>query len=230
MKLAPAFIILSLVVGSACAQTRIFLSAGGSFFTSYQPNEYYYPKFGNSVSSTDGSYFTKGLKYFTFDVEVEKRINKFAFVSGLRFFNSGYSNYFDTNFSKLSCNHIGIPLLFRLNIENYIFLDVGPIGVYTTRAILEETALRGSTFQVSDRKDIASSLPFRVGFNIQYSIVVNRYFISAYFIVMKNEVSENFAGNWNLGGKYRNNSLFLRDFNPQYRYELFGVKIGMRIQ
>jgi hypothetical protein len=230
MKLIPAFLVLYLIVGPVCGQTRIFLSAGGSLLTEYGQNEYYFPKYGNSINRTDGSYSKKGLKYFTFDIEVERKINKFAFVSGLRFFNSGYSNHFAMNFSKLDCSHIGVPLLFRVNLLNYLYLDLGAIGVYTAKANLDETAVKGSPNQLSDQKDIARYLPFRLGINIQYSIVINRYFISGYFIIVNNQVSEKFASSWNLGGNYRNNSLFLRDLNPHYQVSLIGIKMGMRIR
>jgi hypothetical protein len=230
MKIGTVCIVFCLLYGTVLSQTRVFVSVGSTFFSEYEQNEYYYPKYGNSISSTDGSYSTNAFKQFTFDLEIERKISKFSLVSGLRVFNSGYANNFSTNYSKLTCSHLGIPLLFRINMGNFCYLDMGAMGVYTTSAILEETALRGSVYQVSDKGDIARYLPFRVGFNLQYSLVVNRYFLSAYFIVMRNEVSQEFASDWKVSGPYRNNSLFLRDFNPSYRYVMFGLKVGIRIR
>ncbi len=214
------------------AQTRIFLSAGGSFYTNYTPNTFFDPKFGNANWSTDGSYTTKGLhKYWTFDVEVEKKIDKFSLVSGVHLFKSGYSNSFFTNFSSLNCTHLGIPLLVRINLLNYCYLDMGPIGIVNLRADLEETALKGSPFEVHDKKNIASYLsPFKMGFQLQYSLVINRYFVTAYMTKMLVSVDAGLEDNWKLGGRYRNNSLFLREMGSNYTVFLLGLKLGVRIK
>jgi hypothetical protein len=122
-----------------------------------------------------------------------------------------------------------VPLLFRLNLLNYIYFDLGAIGVYTASAILDESAFKGSPSQVSARTDIARYMPFRIGFNLQMSIVINRYFISGYFIVLGGQVSNSFAANYHLG-PYSGNSLFLRDLNPRYGLDVMGLKVGMRIR
>ncbi len=213
------------------AQTRIFLSAGGSFNTDYEPKTFFSPGIGNAVWKTDGSYVTEGLKYWTVDVDIEKKISKFFVVSGLHLFQSGYSNYRATNFSALQSTHLGIPLLIRINFLNYCYLDIGTIGVVNLDATLEETALQGSALQVHDKRNIASFLsPITMGIHLQYSIVVNRYFIAAYFTRMDVSVDESLKKNWNLGGRYQGNSLFLNDMGSEYRCFLFGLKIGMRIK
>ena len=214
------------------AQTRVFISAGGSFNTDYQPNTFFSSGIGNAVWATDGSYTTKGLnKYWTFDVEVERKIGKLFFVSGAHLFKSGYSNYRGTNFSTLDCTHLGIPLLVRINMLNYCYLDIGPIGILNLNATLEETALKGSALEVHDKNNIAPYLsPFKMGLQLQYSLVINRYFITAYMTKMIVSVDPSLENNWNLGGRYHNNSLFLSQMGSNYRVFLLGLKLGMRIK
>lgn len=214
------------------AQTRVFISAGGSFNTDYQPNTFFDPAFGNAIYATDGSYTTKGLnKYWTFDVALEKKIGKLFFVSGAHVFKSGYSNYFDTNISSFDCTHLGIPLLVRINVLNYMYLDMGAIGIVNLNANLEETALKGSNFEVYDKKNITYYLsPFKMGLQLQYSLVINRYFITAYMTKMIVSVDPSLEDNWNLGGRYHNNSLFLRDFGATYKVFFLGIKLGVRIK
>lgn len=214
------------------SQTRIFVSGGASLNTNYEPNTFYYPGIGNAVWSTDGSYTTKGFgKYWTFDVEVERKINKLYFVSGVHWFNSGYSNYRGTNFSKLNCAHLGIPLLARINLLNYCYLDVGLLGILNLNATLEETALKGSAYQKYDKQNIAPFLsPFKIGLHLQYSIVINRFFITGYLTKVVVTVDKSLNDNWNLGGNYKGNSLFLNDMGSTYRIFLLGVKVGVRIK
>jgi hypothetical protein len=214
------------------AQTRVFISAGGSLNTNYEPNTFFYPGVGNANWTTDGSYITKGLnKYWTFDLEIEKKVSKIYFVSGVHFFKSGYSNYFATNYSSFDCTHLGIPLLARINILNYSYLDLGPIGIMNLNATLEETALKGSVYEVHDKNNIAPYLsPFKLGFQLQYSLVINRFFITAYMTKMLVSVDPDLEKNWNLGGRYHNNSLFLREMSPNYKVFLLGLKLGVRIK
>jgi hypothetical protein len=221
-----------LICMESFAQTRVFISAGGSFNTNYEPNTFFFPGVGNANWNTEGSYITKGFKkYWNFDVEVEKKIGKLFFVSGAHLFKSGYSNYFGTNSSSFDCTHLGIPLLVRINMLNYCYLDVGPIGVINLNANLEETALKGSVYEVYDKNNIAQYLsPFKMGLQIQYSLVINRFFITAYMTKMLVSVDPSFEDNWNLGGRYHNNSLFLREMSPNYKVFLLGLKLGVRIK
>lgn len=213
------------------AQTRLYISAGGSLNTNYEPNTFFYPGVGNANWNTDGSYTTKGLKYWTIDVEIEKKIGKLFFVSGVDLFKSGYSNYFSSNYSSFDCTHLGIPLLVRINMLNYCYLDVGPVGVINLKANLEETALKGSAFEVSDKGNVAGYLsPFKMGLQLQYSLVINRYFITAYMTKMIVNVDPGLENNWNLGGRYYNNSLFLREMSSNYKVFLLGLKAGVRIK
>jgi len=213
------------------AQLRVFVSAGGSLNTNYEPNTFFYPGVGNANWNTDGSYITKGLKYWTFDVEIEEKISKLFLVSGVHLFKSGYSNYFGTNYSSFDCTHLGIPLLARINLFNYTYLDVGPIGIMNLNATLEETALKGSAYEVSDKNNIAPYLsPFKLGLQLQYSLVINRFFITAYMTKMLMSVDSDLENNWNLGGRYHNNSLFLREMSPNYKVFLLGLKLGIRIK
>lgn len=213
------------------AQTRLFISAGGSFNTTYDPNTFFYPGVGNANWNTDGSYTTKGLKYWTIDFEIEKKIGKFFFVSGVDLFKSGYSNHFSTNYSSFDCTHLGIPLLVRVNLLNYCYADVGPVGVINLNANLEETALKGSAFEVSDKGDVTRYLsPFKMGLQLQYSLVINRYFLTAYMTKMIVNVDPSLENDWNLGGRYHNNSLFLREMSSNYKVFLFGLKAGVRIK
>lgn len=224
------FIFLSLSL-KISAQTRVFLSAGGSLNTTYEPNTFFYPGIGNAVWSTDGSYNAKGLKYWNFDVEIEKKVDKFFIVSGVYLFNSGYSNSSNSNYSSFESVHLGVPLLVRLNLLNYCYLDVGPIGVANLNATLDETALKGSAYEIHDRQNITTYLsPFKVGLQLQYSLVVNRYFITGYMTKMFVNVDSDFENNWKLSGRYRNNSLFLREMSPNHKVFLLGVKLGVRIK
>lgn len=217
---------------SSFAQTRIFISGGASLNTNYEPSTFYSQGIGNALWKNDGSYITKGLsRYWTFDVEVERKFSKLYFVSGAHLFKSGYSNNMGTNFSTLDCTHLGIPLLVRLNMLNYGYLDIGVLGVINLNATLEETALKGSSFQKYDKQNIAPYLsPFKIGMQLQYSIVINRYLITGYFTKVVVSVDEALNSNWNLGGNYKNNSLFLRDMGSSYRIFLMGLKLGMRIK
>jgi len=221
-----------LICMESFAQTRVFISAGGSFNTNYEPNTFFYPGVGNANWNTEGSYITKGFKkYWNFDVEAEKKIGKLFFVSGAHLFKSGYSNYFGTNYSSFDCTHLGIPLLVRINMLNFSYLDIGPIGVINLQANLEETALKGSAYEVYDKDNIARYLsPFKMGLQLQYSLVINRFFITAYMTKMLVSVDPGFEENWSLGGRYHNNSLFLREMSPNYKIFLLGLKLGVRIK
>jgi hypothetical protein len=224
-----SFLLVSL---QGLAQTRVFVSAGGSFIADYEPNTFFFPGIGNSVFQTDGSYDTKGLgKYWTLDIEVERKVAKYFFVSGLHLFNSGYSNSRDTNFSSLQCSHLGVPLMLRINMLNYCYADVGLIGIFNLNATLEETALKGSARQKYDKQNIAPYLsPFKAGLQLQYSIVINRYFITAYFTKLRVDVEKGLNEKWGLGGSYRGNSLFLSDMGTSYRFYMMGLKLGVRIK
>ncbi|HZX75194.1 MAG TPA: hypothetical protein VFE57_12285 [Cyclobacteriaceae bacterium] len=227
------FILIILLVSQhSVAQTRIFISAGPSLNVNYEPNTFYFPGIGNAVYSTDGSYTTNGFsKYWTFDIEVEKRISKLFLLSGAHFFNSGYSNSRDTNFSTFEAKHLGIPLMLRVNMLNYCYLDVGMLGVFNLKATLEETALKGSALERYDKGNIAPYLsPFSIGFQVQYSLVINRYFITGYFTKVGVSVDKTLNENWNLGGNYRGNSLFLNDMGSTYKFYLLGLKLGVRIK
>ena len=214
------------------SQTRLFVAVGGSFNTNYEPNTFFFPGIGNANWNTDGSYITKGFnKYWAVDIAVEKKIGKLFFVSGAQLFRSGYSNYFATNFSSFDCTHLGIPLLVRINMLNSCYLDIGPIGIINLNATLEETALKGSAFEVHDKKNIAPYLsPFKMGLQLQYSIVINRYLITAYMTKMITHVDSGLENNWNLGGRYHNNSLFLREMGINYKVFILGLKLGVRIK
>ncbi len=232
MRQLFTYAVLLLFCLQSFAQTKVFISAGGSFNTAYHPNTFFSSGIGNASWLTDGSYTTKGInKYWTFDLEVERKIGKLFFVSGAHLFKSGYSNYFDTNFSSFDCTHLGVPLLLRINFLNFCYLDLGPIGIINLHATLEETALKGSAFEVHDKNNIASYLsPFKMGFQLQYSLVVNRYFISFYMTKVLVSVDPSLEKNWALGGRYHNNSLFLRDFGSTYKVFLLGIKLGVRIK
>jgi hypothetical protein len=43
-------------------------------------------------------------------------------------------------------------------------------------------------------------------------------------------VDPDLENNWNLGGRYHNNSLFLREMSPNYKVFLLGLKLGVRIK
>jgi hypothetical protein len=110
-------------------------------------------------------------------------------------------------------------------------LDLGPIGIMNLNATLEETALKGSVYEVHDKNNIAPYLsPFKLGFQLQYSLVINRFFITAYMTKMLVSVDPDLEKNWNLGGRYHNNSLFLREMSPNYKVFLLGLKLGVRIK
>jgi len=229
MRALSLAVVLFHICSFSGAQTRVFVFGGGSLLTTYEQHEHFYPKFGNSIYHTDGDYATKKFRHLAFDIEIEHRVQKLFLVTGVRFFQSGYKNSYETNFSKLTCSHIGIPLNIRLNINNFLMLDLGPMLVYTPTASLNETALKGSSFQVNANDNIAHYLPPRLGLNLQYSLVFNRYCLTAYFYLFNAQVTEAFATDWPLGGRLHNNSLFLRDFYPHFQVSEIGLKAGVRI-
>ena len=213
-------------------QTRLYFSLGSSLSTDYENNTFYFQGIGNAVWSTDGSYTSNGLgKDLTFDVVIEKKLGRITGISGVRLFNSGYSNHWSQHYSSLRSQHIGIPILIRLNMDNWLLADLGLIVVSTVGARLNETAFRGSGNAIHAEGNIARHFdPFGIGFNEQLTLAFWRYTISFYFILVKQSVDEDFSQNWKINGSNSNGSLFTRDFVPDFRISLMGLKLGIRLR
>lgn len=231
-RVAVIFLFLSAAT-ICCAQTKIYLTAGTNFNTKYYIEGFYQATKGNYIFKTDGSYQTTALgKFLAADLIIEKRINKSIYgITGLTLIQAGYNNHYQTNYSELNCTYLGVPLMIRFNFANAFLLDIGPIARFPLRADLNETALKGSSFEVSDHQDISKYLSsLSMGFSMQGSIVINRFLLTGFLTFGGNSVDESFIQHWKLNGSYTNNSLFLRDMRPKFTYIVTGIKLGIMIK
>ncbi len=233
MKSFALTCLLFLQVFMAKAQFKIYLAAGTNFNTQYFIDGFYQAGKGNYVFKTDGSYQNTVLgKFLTADLIIEKRINKTIYgITGLTIIQAGYKNNYATNYSEFNCTYLGVPLMLRFNFVNAFLLDIGPIARFPLQADLNETALKGSIYEVSDHQDISQYLSkLSMGFSMQGSFVINRFVLTGYLTFGGNSVDESFSQHWALNGSYTNNSLFLRDMRPKFTYIVTGMKLGIRIK
>jgi hypothetical protein len=227
--------VLAVSFSSLKAQVKVYFMMGTNLSSGVYIDGFYSAGNGNYVWQTDGKYQNKNFgKYFNADILIEKRINKTIYgVTGLTISQVGYENSFSDNFSEFNCTYLGIPLMFRLKFFNAFLMDVGPVGRIPIKADLKETALQGSIYETSDHQNIAQYLTtFSLGWAWQNTLLINRYTFTFYFMGGKTKVNDKLVDNWKLGtaygGSLKNNSLFLRDIQPRYVYQMIGLKIGLR--
>ncbi len=222
-----------LVSSTLIAQTKVYVSVGTNFNTGIYIDGFYAAGKGNYNFSTDGRYVSHDLtRYLTADILFERRINKTIYgVSGIMLGQAGYQNSYLTNYSDFHCTYVGIPMFLRLNIANGYLMDIGPVLRIPVNADLNETALLGSPLETSDHQDVSRYLsPFSIGWAWQNTFMINRFSLTLYFMGGKTQVSDQLEPNWKINGNLRNNSLFLRDIQPKYLYQMLGIKVGLRIR
>ena len=233
MKRSAIISLFLLQASITTAQFKIYFAAGTNFNTQYYFDGFYQAGKGNYAFKTDGSYQNTVLgKFLAADLIIEKRINKTIYgITGLTIIQAGYNNHYATNYSEFRCTYLGVPLMLRFNFVNAFFLDIGPIARFPLQADLNETALKGSIYEVSDHQDISQYLSkLSMGFSMQGSIVINRFVLTGYLTFGGNSVDESLIQHWALNGSYTNNSLFLRDMRPKFTYVVTGMKLGIRIK
>ena len=114
-----------------------------------------------------------------------------------------------------------------MNFVNAVHLDVGFIGRIPIQAILEETGNQGTQFQTYAKENITSSLSkFNLGGYLQVTFLINRFSFGFYLMGGQNTLDTDFKNEWPLG----NQSLFLRDIYPKFKYQMTGMKLGFRIK
>jgi len=233
MKTILCFLIVFISIDTTQAQYKLYFSAGSNTSGGLYIDGFYQAGKGNYIWHTDGKYQNSDFgKYWIGDLLLEKRINKTIYgVTGIQVSQVGYHNSFDTNYSDFKCTYVGLPLLVRANLVNGFMIDIGPVLRVPVVADLKETALMGSVYETSDHQNIANYLStVSLGWTWQNTLFINRYSICFYFSGGKTLVSDQLASHWALGGNLRNNSLFLRDIQPKYVYQMIGLKIGIRIR
>ncbi|MEQ9287197.1 MAG: hypothetical protein RIG77_09830 [Cyclobacteriaceae bacterium] len=229
MKTLMAILMGIIVHTQVQSQTRAHLNVGTNISTTYFVEGFYRLGVGSRIYVTDTEYSSGRMgTYWNAELTIETRLNKLLYgVSGLSYLQAGYHNSQDNFFSDLSIGYLGIPLLLRANFANSAHLDIGFIGLYPLNATLNETRNQGTQFQLSASENIASHLTtFNLAGYLQASILINRFTLSAYLISGSSRVDQAFKDEWVIG----NGSLFLRDVYPKFKFQMTGIKIGMRIR
>jgi len=204
------------------------MSVGTNFNTAYFREGFYTPKFGSTIYLTDGDYESKAFgSFLKVDVSAETRINNGLYwVSGLSLFQAGYSNSSGTRISDFKTTYLGVPLLVRVNYLNMWYIDIGMMARTPVSANLDESVVDSAGNLVKERGDIKSHLnSISLGFHAESSIVIKRILFTFYWTFGKQRVDADLADQWPLAG----GSLFLRDFQPKFEYQLMGLKLGLRL-
>jgi hypothetical protein len=189
---------------------------------------------GGQIYVTDGTYQSKKFgRYFSGDLILEKRIISGLYgLTGLSFFQTGHSNYLDdgsqgSRTTDMTTSYLGIPLMVRVNYLNFLFIDIGMIGRIPVYANLEEYGRKGTASELHDRQNIAKYLnQFSLGFSTQASLVYNRFMFTWYWTFGKTKIDPALEDVWAVGAW----SLFLRDLQPKFTYQMMGLKLGVRIK
>lgn len=229
------FILLMALSQKGYSQTRIYLNGGTNFSTFNSIDGFYSLGVGPRIFVTDNDYRSKKVgEYFNAGLDVDIKLNKLIHgVTGLGFFQAGYSNNFNQlDFSDLKMTFISVPLLLRVNFVNSFLVDVGPVMRFPIQANLKETVLKGTVNEISDEQDIASYLtPVSFGFTLQFSVVINRFTLTWYLLSGSTKVDSELENVWGIvdSGITQNRSLFLRDFQPKFQYQMTGFKVGIRL-
>ncbi len=217
------------------SQTRVYLNAGTNFSTSNFIDGFYTLGVGSQIFVTENDYRTKRIgEYFNVGLDVDIKLNKLIHgVTGLGFFQAGYSNNFaNSDFSDLKMNFISVPLLLRVNFVNAFLLDVGPVMRIPVQVNLQETVLKGTANEISDSQNITSFFtPVSFGFALQFSVIVNRFTLTWYLLGGSTRVDDALEDVWGIAdsGITQNRSLFLRDLQPKFQYQMTGFKMGIRL-
>jgi hypothetical protein len=216
----------------ATGQVRWYVTAGTSFNSSFDTKGFYTQQFGNSVWTRSGSYTSHPVgRYFSGDLQAEFPVNKLIYgVTGLSFFQLGYSNYDSYSRSEFECTYLGVPLLLRVNFVQAVLLDVGAVARFPVSAKLYEEALAGTQWYKTAEGDIAGYLnPVSLGLELRVAFLFNRYSAGLYMMTGKVNVHESFKEEWGLNGAYSAYSLFQEDMFPTYSIFTAGLQIGMRL-
>jgi hypothetical protein len=217
---------------SATAQVKWYATVGTSFNSSFYTKGFYTQQFGNSVWTRSGSYTSHPVgKYFSGDLQAEFPVNKLIYgVTGLSFFQLGYSNFSPYATSQFTCSYAGVPILLRVNFVQAVLLDVGAVVRFPVSAELHEEALPGTQWYKTAEGNIAEFLnPVSLGLNLRVAFLFNRYSVGLYLMTGKVNVNESFKEEWGLNGVYSGYSLFHEDLFPTYNLLTAGFQLGMRL-
>ncbi len=184
---------------------------------------------GHQVYVTNNDYQQKGwFHFFHGDIYVETPINKVANgLTGVSVFQTGYENSVENFYSELDIIYVGIPLMIRVSQFNVISYDFGFLLNFTTAAILDETRNRGTSFEATHQANISRYLsPVHLGSYFGISVNANRYRLGFALQGGQSKVDEKILDEWPIG----NGSMFLRDIYPKFRYQMFILKLGIRLR
>ena len=222
---------------SGHSQSKLYFTVGTNFTTTYFQEGFYRLGVGNRIFVTNSDYKSKKFgQYWNAELNVETRINKILYgVTGLSISQSGYSNSNIGNisgktlfFSDFDVTYLESPLLLRVNFVNAVQVDLGFVGRIPVRAILEEIGNKGNQFEVHVKENIVSSLnQFNLGGYARITFLINRFTLAFYGTVGQNILDSNFINEWPLG---KGQSLFVHDIYPKFKYQMIGMKMGLRIK
>src|SRR5579859_171685 len=125
----PVVCIILLSMVTAEAQTRYFVSLGGT------------TSFGGNTST----FFAKVPISWSLDLEIDKKVfGSLYVVTGLSSFGIGYTaskSLFTPSSSEYSARYVCVPLMARLNVgnRNFFCLDFGLNTMYLVQANLHES-------------------------------------------------------------------------------------------
>lgn len=211
--------LIAIVIQSALAQSKLFISAGTNFNTNIAPKSIYY--LGQGYVNFDPSQSKKWFRYSEADILLENRIGGIAYlVTGLMFHQGGYETKGQFN-SKYDITSLAIPLGIRMSFLNIYNADLLFLSNFTLNAKLAE-----SSGSLSDEADITSyASTFTPGLALQAGVSIRRISVNWYVIMVNKQFTKDFSDVWKLPP---NQSVFLYTYST-YSYFNMGLKVSFRI-
>lgn len=227
MKSALIILIGWMITVASNCQTRLYIGLGSNSITYLDTKPAYLGIQNNSIS-TSGQFTSTGFgTYNRVDLNLEKRVfGSIYMVMGLSYFNAGYTHGNDNlyYYSRLKNTYISAPVLFRFNLYNshVMYFDFGVAGNYLLKANLRER-----WYQDTAEGDITNHISrFSAGYVFQFTVVVNRFLITAYKYGKAPSTADDFSSEWDLP---RNGSSFMLYVN-RFSIRSTGLRISYRIR
>lgn len=211
--------LLAIVIHSARAQTKLFISAGTNFNTNISPKSLYF--LGQGYANFDPSQSKKWFRYTEADILLENRIGGIAYlVTGFMLHQGGYETKGQFN-SKYDITSLAIPLGIRMSFLNLYNADLLFLSNFALNAKLAE-----SSGTLSDAADITSyASTFTPGLALQAGVSVRRISVNWYVIMVNKHITKDFSDVWKLPP---NQSVFLYTYS-NYSYFNMGLKVSFRL-
>ena len=206
---------------SVKAQSRLYVSAGVSDVWIW----------GSINTWIEKEAFS--FNYYTVDVEYERKlIGSFSLMTGVSFFNAGYSSssYIFGSSSIFKANFIAVPLAVRWNMsnKNVFFIDAGITPFFLLNAHLKEGIYRFNRLYEMEGDITRYSNKIYFGSKFQFVIPVNRFQFAMYMQLPFSGQSslKGLDGHWGLN-RQQSTYLIADGFAD---YMIVGLKAGCRIR